>query len=318
MFDRSTSILFRLEQEELAEKKKQEELNKKVVQTNDFYIRLDKAMRRTYGVSIKYYDGQYVNDAVAPARRVDYEMDVLIAPHQEINHQYWISMEKKNLFINRHEPDLVAEELAALFMEALNPMCVLVDKYNNILNGVTNHQEILKNWTKTKIKILEKYEGELTDKLIEKAEKRLQHSSQILFLLEKDMFWKAFFNPIYGIYAEQLQREQLFDFPIRHNKRTLFEGIQQVQKYKTDYNTYKIEFNSEEINNDLVKYVYDIEMSSGLIKYMYFDWYLNGLKQMRFSAYQTGEDRLDIPALDIEVMETPKKKKRSFWNFWGD
>ena len=179
-------------------------------------------------------------------------MEVTITPHQDLNHQYWVSMVKKNLFINRHEPDLVAEELALLFMETLNPTRVLVDKYNSILTGIANHQEILKNWTKTKVKILDKYEGELTRKLIQNAENILQNPSQILFCLEKDMFWKAFFNPRHGIYSTQLNREQFFDFPLDSNKRKVFKGTQQVQKYKTDYQTYKIEFSSEQINRDTI------------------------------------------------------------------
>lgn len=72
MIDKANSIFFKEEQQELIEKKQQEELHKKLVQTNNFAIKLDQSILRTYGVSIKYYDGQFINDAEAPARRVDY------------------------------------------------------------------------------------------------------------------------------------------------------------------------------------------------------------------------------------------------------
>lgn len=315
MFDRSKSIFFREEQAELEARKQEEALRPMLVQSNAFYLDLNKPIMRTYGVSIKYYDGQFVNDTIQPARRIDYEMQVTIVPHESISQRYWVSFEKKNLYINRHEADLVAEELAVRLMEALNPIRVLVDPSNTIQNGIENHEEILRNWEKVKNNIRDKFEGELTEKLLEKVEKTIQNQVQILLRLEKDMFWSAYFAPIYGVYPEMLSREERQLFPLKPKGLYPFHGIQKVRKYKTDYETYKIDFEGQAKNKDTLKYNIDLDVNNRILKYMVIDYYQADKKEIRFSAYQTGTDGMVSPSLPIEIQEQHTKDKVGFWDF---
>ncbi len=307
MFDRSKSIFFNLEPSVVPPRPDRDVL------TDTFRLHIQQHTVRTYGVSIKFYD----SGSDEPDRRIDYTMQVTIAPHTKIAGLWQVVLRKQNLLINRHKPDLVSEELAAYLMDAVNPIRVTVDQWLTIQSSIDNHDELLQNWPVVKQRIRDKYEGEKTERLLAKFEEQLSEKWKLKYKMEKDLFWKAFFAPMYGAYGPDLQREQQVVFPLRYKRQSLFRGTQTVHPEKTEYGTYKIAMTGNNKQQDTIRMNYDMDVNSGLLRHMVVEGWANDQLFLRFTAFQIGIDRHG-ESLEIEVQQEKitYPKKRGFWGLF--
>lgn len=307
MFDRNKSIFFDTEPTVTNERVEGD------LATDTLVLSLVDQKVRSYGVSIKYYD----TDGHEPDRRLDYEIQVTITPHEEHAGLWQLSFHKSQLLINRRKPDLVSEELAAYLMEALNPIRVTVNKYNVVQDGLENHTEIMQRWPTIKQRILEKYEGAVTDRLLETFEEKLSNRWLLTYALEKDMFWKAFFAPVYGTYGQNLQRMQELVFPIRHKRFCHFKGQQVIKSRKTDYDTYKVSMVAKGKQHEAIKMDYDLDADSGLLRFMLIEGLEDEKRFLRFSAYQIDKDQDGENIAIVEEKEpVTYPKKRGFWGLF--
>lgn len=307
MFDRNKSIFFDPEPSPAPPQPE------RYVQTNAFKLLIQERITRRYGVSIKYYD----SGADQPDRRVDYEMQATVMPHAEQVGLWQIALRKEKLLINRQKPDLVCDELAVFLMEALNPICVTVDKWLTIQNGVDNHDELLKSWPAIKLHIRNKYEGETTERLLEKFEQKLSDRGLLFFGMEKDLFWKAFFAPVYGVYNQDLHREKEFSFPLRHKGYAHFQATQTVQQEKTVSDAYKISVSGKSKQQDTIRMNYDLDVDSGLVRHMIVEGFAAEKRFVEFTAYRIGKDHHGEPLIiEVQQEKTRYPKKRGFWGLF--
>lgn len=306
MFDRNKSIFFDAEVSETPIHAEPE------VTTNTFLFNVGKSIVRKYNISIKYYD----TDSFDPDRRIDYDVRVAIEPDPDQAGLWKLSFSKENLFINRGRPDLIVEELTARLMEVINPITVTVNNTLEIVHGIDNQKALLEKWPAIKEDILSRYDSFETNRLLEVTEENLANPWAFMHSLEQDMFWKAFFAPVYGTYNSiSLERSQAFAFPARLGRYEYFEGIQRVEHHQTNYGTYMIKMDGSGGRSDSIKTVYNMELDSHLLKFIDIETSHSNRTFLRFSAYQIGRDEPYtsswIESSDTQSEETPKK---SFWS----
>jgi hypothetical protein len=290
--------------------------------------------RRTYGITIKYYqDG---NEEVA--KRLDYQIHLQVNQFRDENKVWQLCFDKTDLFIDRHEPDFVSEQLASMAMSAIYPLKVDVNTKNEIFRGIVNQEEILNRWKQVAEKISDKYEGKYAELYLEKMEKKISDKFELECALRTDMFWNVFFHPQFLKYDNSLSQQSTHFFPVIPYKNVAFEGVQSVESNYTDYGTFKVNFSSESELTEEQKLqmkqkgplktklnaIFDLDRDGGLLKHAYVDWNLYNhenneeisVKRIVFSAYEIGSSNLaaNQHLLIQEGTEQPHvEKKKGFW-----
>ena len=289
---------------------------------------------RSYGITIKYYD-QGNQEAT---KRLDYQIHLKVNQFRDENKVWQLCFDKTELFIDRHEPDFVGEQLASMAMSAIYPLKVDVNSTNEIFRGIVNHGEILNRWKQVAEKISDKYEGRYAELYLEKMEKKISDRFELEYALKADMFWNVFFHPQYLKYDGNLSQQSTLFFPVIAYKNVAFEGVQSIQPNYTDYGTFNVNFVSEceltEAQKTQVKQegplkmklnaVFDLDRDGALLKHARVDWNLYkkdkgeeiSIKRIAFSAY---EIESSIPATDQQLLiqegnnGLPVEKKKGFW-----
>lgn len=289
---------------------------------------------RNYGITIKYY-----NDGKAEvAKRLDYQIHLKVNQFRDENKVWQLCFDKTDLFIDRHEPDFIGEQLASMGMGAIYPLKVDVNSRNEIFRGIVNHGEILSRWKQVAEKISDKYEGSYAELYLEKMEKKISDRFELEYALRADMFWNVFFHPQYLKYDGSLSRQSTLFFPVIAYKNMAFEGVQSVEPNYTGYGTFKVNFSSEgEITEEQkiqmgqkgalkmkLNADFDLDQDGGLLKHAHVNWNLYkkekgeeiSIKRIAFSAY---EIESSIPATDQHLLiqegnnSFPVEKKKGFW-----
>ena len=250
---------------------------------------------RNYGISIKYYQGEDEQ----PYKRVDYTIELSVRQYKNLENTWQLSFDKKELFINRHEPDLVAEQLAHLAMQSLYPVKVDVNSSNEVFRGIVNHPEMIKRWQETVANIDKKYTGDYIGLFVDKMNHMMADKWKIEQALGYDMFWSVFFHPQYFSYDQDLTKDMVFTFPIFPYQCKAFEGKQVLNRKYTEYRTCKIEFNSFPVQDQRkdgepktwLNAEFDLEIEGGLLKHAVINCgsvLTNGEadRRVQFSAYQ--------------------------------
>lgn len=289
---------------------------------------------RSYGVTIKYY-GEGNQEAT---KRLDYQIHLQVNQFRDENKVWQLCFDKTDLFIDRHEPDFVGEQLANMAMGAIYPLKVDVNSKNEIFRGVVNHREILNRWKQVAEKISDKYEGRYAELYLEKMEKKISDRFELEYALRADMFWNVFFHPQYLKYDGNLSQKSTLFFPVIAYQNVAFEGVQSVEPNYTDYGTFKVNFSSESELTEEQKIqmgqkgslktklnaICDLDQDGGLLKHARVDWNLYkeekgeeiSIKHIAFSAY---EIESSIPTTDQHLLiqeennGSPLVKKKGFW-----
>lgn len=287
-----------------------------------------------YGITIKYYD----EGNQEATKRLDYQIHLKVNQFRDENKVWQLCFDKTELFIDRHEPDFVGEQLASMAMNAIYPLKVDVNSKNEIFRGIVNHNEILDRWKQVAEKISDKYEGKYAELYLEKMEKKISDRFELEYALRADMFWNVFFHPQYLKYDGNLSQKSTLFFPVIAYKNMAFEGVQSVEPNYTDYGTFKVNFFSERELTEEQKIqmrqegplkmklnaAFDLDQNGALLKHARVDWNLyrkeNGkeisIKRITFSAYEI-ESSIQKADQQLLIQEGnssfPVEKKKGFW-----
>ncbi|MFC6268190.1 hypothetical protein [Frigoriflavimonas asaccharolytica] len=208
---------------------------------NGMRINPDGLEARKYGVSIKYFD----SEELKPQKRMDYEAIVELNVTQGNGE---ISINKTNLFFNQHEPDFINEILAESISKSLYPVKVFYNEKGIAANNINNHEEILNRWQEQKNKILEKYKSADLDDFFNVFEKKLENKQHVAKSMNYDWFWNLFFHPVLINYGDRRSvKNEMYLAVISYQYPLRFTGTQIIEKIPTDYHSFKVEFNSDEI-----------------------------------------------------------------------
>lgn len=218
-------------------------LDKKEIQRrlNSIRIKPEGLQPRKYGVSVKYFDG----DNEKPTKRIDYKVIAEVKIEHGIGA---ISINKEEVFFNQAEPDRFHEILVAAISRSIYPVKVFYNEKGIASKEIINHKEISERWEKEKSAILEKYNSKSLDDFIQIAEEKLQNKDRLEKSLHYDCLWNLFFHPILMNYGERRSVENYLYLPIIPYQSPLrFHGIQTIEKIPTDYHSFKVNFESNEL-----------------------------------------------------------------------
>lgn len=218
-------------------------LDKKEIQRrlNSISIKSEGLKPRKYGVSIKYFGG----DNEKPTKRIDYKVIAEVKIEQGIG---TISINKEEVFFNQAEPDYFHEILGAAISRSIYPVKVFYNEKGVASKEIINHKEISERWEKEKYAILEKHGSKALDDFFQVVEEKMQHKERLEESLHHDWFWNLFFHPILINYGEKRSVENYLYLPVIPYQTPLrFSGVQTIEKIPTDYHSFKVNFESNEL-----------------------------------------------------------------------
>lgn len=196
---------------------------------------------RRYGVSVKYYSG---NEEM-PSKRIDYTVAA------NLNVEYGkgsLSINKEDIFYNQHEPDKISEILSSALSATIYPVEVDLNEKGTGTGEIINHDKMLERWKIQKSKIADKYSSKELEVFFERFENKLQNKTVIEKSLHNDWFWNLFFHPKFIHYGDTRKVERdLYLSVIPYRGPLKFSGVQTIDKFPTDYHSFVIEFESEEL-----------------------------------------------------------------------
>jgi hypothetical protein len=215
---------------------------------------------RKHGVSVKYFSG---NEA-KPYKRIDYEV---VADLQIINGIGFIRFDKNNIFYNQHSPDLINEIISDSITKSIYPIETTINERGNSTCEILNHDEIINRWKQNKELLSEKYQSKALDEFFAVADRKINSKPQIERSLHHDWFWNLFFHPRLINYGDYRQVEtDLLLSVIPYQAPVRFHGVQTIEKIPTDYHSFVIRFESNEIKAP--KYFYPKSSADDFVLYM--------------------------------------------------
>jgi hypothetical protein len=264
-----------------------------------------------YGVRILYFD----QNSELPTKRVDYEMDVQIGRISK-EQNLTISFDRKNIFINKHEPDLVIEKLNDLIAQSLYPNQHIIDRAGNRINSFINHSEIIEKWEESKKTIRKKYQSVVSEDLLYANEKIILDKNRLENVFLNDIFWNHFFHAKNLNYSANLKVNTHFCYPLIPFKTPfILDGIQTINEFETDYSTILINFFAEkelsEIHRSILKlkegkYFIGLKASFDLYPTDSFPMHMRSILKI----YQkNGSEKIPVKSIHFSAFSILKYKK---------
>lgn len=196
---------------------------------------------RKYGISIKYYS----KDEKQTSKRVDYEAEMALKVNNGVGE---ISIDKKHVFFNQHEPDMMSEIVSDAISKSIYPVKTLINEKGISGNEILNYKEIVDRWTAQKNKLSEKYESEYFSDLLKRVDNKIEQKTELEKGLKHDWFWNLFFHPKFVNYGTTREREMdLYLSIVPYKNPIKFAGIQRIEKIPTTYHSFVVKFRSEEL-----------------------------------------------------------------------
>lgn len=218
----------------LSKKEIQNRLNSMCIQPDDFSI-------RKYQVSVKYFS----DNEDSPSKRIDYEVttDLKVEDGKGI-----LIIDKKNVYYNQHQPDLINEIIANTILRSTYPIKTHLNEKGISSNEILNHHEMIEKWHHEKKTVLEKYNSPDLEAFFKTFEQKLSYKEKLEKNLHYDWFWNLFFHPKLINYGDKrtVERDLLLSvIPYHHPLR--FPGTQTIEKIPTNYHSFVVHFESEEL-----------------------------------------------------------------------
>lgn len=283
---------------------------------NTLRIKPSGLQERKYGVSVKYFAG----NEQTPSKRIDYEVttDLIIDDYKGT-----LTIDKKNIHYNQHDPELTSEIFGSALSEALYPVQIYLNEKGLTTHEIINTEEIRERWKEEKERLSDKYSSDALETFFETVDKKLNDRSEIEKSLHHDWFWNLFFHPKFVDYGETRKTScALFLSVIPYQPTLRFPGIQTIQKIPTDYHSFIIEFQSEELPADpyfiskhpgktgafmSLKVIFDLDLYNHFPMHTraYFEVYtkdINGnkliIKKIHYTQYQQNTEEFNNKELD--------------------
>lgn len=207
---------------------------------NTITIRPDGFSGRNYGISIKYYS----KDEKQVSKRVDYEAQMTLKVNNGVGE---ISIDKKNVFFNQHEPDMMSEIVSDAISKSIYPVKTFINEKGISGNEILNHKEIVDRWNDQKSKLSEKYESEYFSDILKRIDDKIEQKAELEKGLRHDWFWNLFFHPKFVNYGPTREREiDLYLSIVPYKDPIRFAGTQKIEKIPTDYHSFVVNFKSGE------------------------------------------------------------------------
>ncbi|CAM3749360.1 hypothetical protein FLGE108171_13195 [Flavobacterium gelidilacus] len=194
------------------------------------------------------------------------------------------------------------EELDQVFY----PLQLLISEKGELLE-ITNHNEILKNWSTLKTELQEKYEGEVIENYIKYYEKNITDKIVLEKMLFKETFINTYFYKLYTNYTSTHFIEFNYCFPVISKIKNIdFVVKQSVNPFLSDDNKVEIEISGKSIDKRT-----QLDFDSNLDDPFFMESETNNLVEGNFDAkYLLNPESKIIESVTLScdlLLENPKK-----------
>ncbi|MFC6269812.1 hypothetical protein [Frigoriflavimonas asaccharolytica] len=142
----------------------------------------------------------------------------------------FLEISKEKTYINNKEIEQTIEQLFEKAEQVLYPIQIATDEKGAIFK-IINNEGIANHWEKDcKPMLVEYYKSETADNIIGKLDKSFKNLSSKKDLLERNLFYKLFFLPVYTNYPDFFKKDFL---------KIYFSGIKNVVNYTVEYSLEK-------------------------------------------------------------------------------
>jgi len=211
---------------------------------NNIRIKPSGLKRREYGISVKYFSGK----SSIPEKRIDYQLttDLNLEDYKGV-----LTINKKDIYFNQHEPEITSEILGNAISKALYPVEIYLNEKGLTTSEIINNEEIRNRWETEKERLSDKYSSDALTKFFDTVDKKLSDGKELEKSFHNDWFWNLFFHPKFIEYGDTRSTDTaLFLSIVPFQPAVRFPGKQTIQKIPTDYHSFIIEFESEEMPAD--------------------------------------------------------------------
>jgi len=112
-----------------------------------------------------------------------------------------LTLTKDKTYVNNQKIEQTIEQLFEKANNTLYPLQILTER-NGALSKIVNAEEVAERWKKeTFPKLKDYYQSETTDKILQQFDDTFCNLNKKRQFLERNMFYKLFFLPIYQTYA---------------------------------------------------------------------------------------------------------------------
>jgi hypothetical protein len=190
-----------------------EEQNIKVLKSTTLELPIKNEVKK-YGVVINF---------TSKNLQIHYKINVKRTP-------YFLELTKEKTYVNNQEIDQTIEQLFEKANDTLYPLQVSIKK-NGSLDKIVNADEVATKWkNETLPKLKDYYQSETTDKILQQFDDTFCNLNKKLPFLERNVFFKLFFLPVYQTYSG-FKKEGLL--------QVYHAGIAKQTNYKIQYSLQK-------------------------------------------------------------------------------
>lgn len=184
---------------------------------------------KKYGVLIKYLPKEL---------QIHYQVNVK-------RNSEFVEITKEKTYVNNQEIDQTVEQLFEKAEQALYPMQISTDQ-NGRLDHILNSKTIANNWKKDcEPKLRAYYQSITADEILQKLDVAFSNLDTKLELLNRNIFFKLFFLPIYQNYGNLLKEDFISIY---------FSNLKEDITFKTKYNLEKEYTTGDKITLNITGY----------------------------------------------------------------
>lgn len=173
--------------------------------TPDYKLRFRPSLlEHRYGMLIRHFEGEQ------ETLKLHYALSVTgTGSNTELPE---VSVDREQVYINNHAPDLLAEQFANDIGKCVFPVKLSLNA-NGTLDKVTNEVEIRTRWNSAKTALGQYYKGNVADAVFEQMEAQLSSGKFITANLKRDLFFALYFQALYYNYTPGDTRSSNIHFP---------------------------------------------------------------------------------------------------------
>lgn len=160
-----------------------------------------------------------------------------------------LTLTKDKTYVNNQKIEQTIEQLFEKASNTLYPLKILTER-NGTLSKIVNADEVAERWKKeTFPKLRDYYQSETTDKILQQFDDTFCNLNKKRQFLERNMFYKLFFLPIYQTYAGFKKESLLQIYHADIAKQINYKMQYTLQKKFTRGNKIALKITGVEDNN---------------------------------------------------------------------
>jgi hypothetical protein len=173
---------------------------------SDYKLRFRPALlKHRYGMLIRHFEQE------EETLKLHYGISVK-GTGNNTGEQGEIEVDREQVFINNHAPELIAEQFANDIGKCIFPVRLGLNA-NGSMDNITNEVEIRNRWNKAKTALEEYYKGAVADAVLDQMDRQLSSAKYIAGSLKKDVFFALYFQALYHNYSNGQVHTADFYFP---------------------------------------------------------------------------------------------------------